>query len=93
MLTWEQLAGWQMAYEQEPWGDGRDDQRVAAQVMWVKANVKCETGNLPELSFPYFRSTDTRDLLSQKEWLDEKRREYAEKKRQRREDTGALDGG
>lgn len=50
-----ELQEWVDYFAAEPWGEVRADQRAAAQALWITAPFSEDGGNLPELTFPYFR--------------------------------------
>ena len=57
-LTPGEYEGWCQAYEQDPWGEARDDQRNSATVLWLRWQPKHEGDepDLPNLHFPYWET-------------------------------------
>lgn len=88
-LSWEQLQGWQRYANQEPWGDGRDDQRTLAMIAWLKTPGTWNS-DLPDMMYPYFQTVA--DIRHELEVLGAKAADLrAKKAAQRRDET--LAGG
>lgn len=80
-LSPDEYGHWQRAYEENPWGEARQDQRTAAGVLWMAAAMSggnCD--DLPDLMFPYFKSQDEKDeeILSRARALKQRAKELAE---------------
>jgi hypothetical protein len=59
-LTPEEYEGWQIAYQQDPWGEERTDQRNAVTFLWNswRPSYEGEKPNLPNLFFPYWETKE-----------------------------------
>jgi hypothetical protein len=53
-LTHEQLQGWQQAFEQEPWGDFREDMRAVVTMLHARPGGSETTS----MMWPYFPGRD-----------------------------------
>jgi hypothetical protein len=69
---WEHVKGWRAYERDEPWGDKRADDRAAANTMWVIGAG--HTGDLPELTYPYF--ADAGQLWEKHQELENRRAQH-----------------
>lgn len=54
-LTWEQMLDWVALFNEQPWGDQRDDLRAFAAATVSVAPYMDKNAELPEAAFPYWK--------------------------------------
>lgn len=66
-LSSDEFEGWELAYQQEPWGDKRADQRALVHALWDRWTKDSEW-EPPDALFPYWKTPEQKAEAELKEY-------------------------
>jgi hypothetical protein len=87
-MSFQDWMGWVAYSDHEPWGEKRDDMRMATVVANIHAPFSRSVTQTPNLIWPYIQSPEDR-LAEAQALLDKKKAKYGTKPRQNGDTPGA----